>query len=68
MIVINQPKEDRCAHASVRPFFDQEAYEMGGLSWQQVRERWPRFQGQCPDCGENVIAYFDFAHYMAGNW
>jgi hypothetical protein len=33
-----------------------------------VREHYPRFYGPCPDCGEVMIGYASFEHYVAGDW
>jgi hypothetical protein len=55
-----------CPHARVMPTFD--AIEARGLNSAQVRKRWPRFKGECPDCGDRMIAYASFEHYMAGDW
>lgn len=55
-----------CAHASVMPTFDQDA--ASGLSAAEVKKRWPRFMGSCPECGDSVILYHSFAHYLYGDW
>lgn len=34
----------------------------------EIRKRWPRGEGQCPDCGGQVIAYASYAHYGYGDW
>jgi predicted RNA-binding Zn-ribbon protein involved in translation (DUF1610 family) len=34
----------------------------------EIRKRWPRGEGQCPDCGGQVIAYASHAHYTYGDW
>lgn len=34
----------------------------------EVRQRWPRLEATCPDCGEFVIAYASPAHFVAGDW
>lgn len=33
-----------------------------------VRQKWPRFWGECPDCGVSLIAYASAAHYTYGDW
>ena len=55
-----------CIHPRTVPIFDKEAAK--GLDSWQVRERWPRFNGPCPDCGSRVIGYASFEHYLAGDW
>lgn len=59
-------KKKECGHLAVVPPFDGQAAE-GLPSW-RVRERWPRFFGVCPDCGEKVICYASTAHCLAGDW
>jgi hypothetical protein len=39
-----------------------------GLSAEEVRKRWPRFYGLCPDCNTEVIHYASTAHYVLGDW
>jgi hypothetical protein len=56
----------KCQHLKVQPTFDREASE--GLSAEEVRKRWPRFMGVCPDCGEHWILYASMEHYLAGDW
>lgn len=60
------PRE--CPHARCTPpaGFDEPASR--DLSSDEVRERWPRFFGRCPDCGETVIGYASLAHCIAGDW
>lgn len=57
---------DECKHLSVMPTFDEKAAE--GLTVNEIRERWPRFMGECPECGGHVILYASFVHYIAGDW
>jgi hypothetical protein len=58
--------ETDCAHPSATPAFDEEAARP--LPAAEVRERWPRFFGTCPDCGISGIFYASFAHYVMGDW
>jgi hypothetical protein len=55
-----------CTHPSVVVAFDEAAAR--GLDEHEVRRRWPRFMGTCPDCGCQLIKYASFAHYIAGDW
>ena len=55
-----------CDHAAVLPDFDPKQAET--LPARAIRERWPRFHGRCPTCGEEVIAYHSFLHYLYGGW
>jgi len=56
----------QCPHEKVMPEFDAKAAY--NLDAYEVRRRWPRFEGNCPDCGERLIAYASAAHYVAGDW
>jgi hypothetical protein len=55
-----------CRHPRCTPAFDEAA--ASGLSVEEVRRRWPRFCGPCPDCGASVIHYASTAHYVLGDW
>lgn len=55
-----------CRHKSVMPTFDEEAAKK--LSAEEVRERWPRFDGTCPECGRRLILYASYAQYILGDW
>lgn len=59
--------EETCQHPNQAPVeFDEEAAQ--GLSVAEVRERWPRAVGPCPDCGERAIRYASMAHFVMGDW
>lgn len=56
-----------CAHPNIKvPVF----YEAVALSLlpAEVRERWPRSEGICSDCGSYVVAYASLEHQIAGDW
>jgi hypothetical protein len=55
-----------CRHPGTVPVFDN--LEAAGLSAEEVRRRWPRFDGPCPTCGVHVIAYASVAHFIMGDW
>ena len=55
-----------CRHPRCTPAFDEAAAR--GLSAEEVRKRWPRFYGPCPDCNTTVIHYASTAHYVLGDW
>lgn len=55
-----------CEHPKTIPAFD--AAAALGLSSREVKRKWPRFFGNCPDCGEQVIGYASFEHYLSGDW
>lgn len=58
-----------CAHLNVPlPEFDQELADREKLSASEIRQRWPRLEVKCPDCGALVIAYAGKAHYIYGDW
>jgi predicted RNA-binding Zn-ribbon protein involved in translation (DUF1610 family) len=66
MIVTDASQINRCEHKSCAPAFDSAAAE--GLDAYEVRKRWPRFNGRCPECGEQMIYYASMEHYVAGDW
>lgn len=55
-----------CTHDGAKVEFDEEAAK--GLSVAEIRQRWPRFYGACPDCGRLIIKYASFMHYGMGDW
>ena len=55
-----------CAHEKSMPKFDEAA--AAGMDTAEVRKKYPRFMGKCPECGEMVILYASFAHYVYGDW
>lgn len=58
--------EGKCRHESVMPKVSDDQLE--GLSADEVREKYPRFFGVCPDCGQRLILYASAMHYVAGDW
>lgn len=59
-------KSKYCKHENIRVDFDEEAAR--GLDAWEVRKRWPRYSGPCPDCGGHMISYASFLHYVSGDW
>ena len=57
---------DTCPHDGVVVNYDDEVAR--GMTTRAVRARFPRFFGQCPECGETLIKYASWAHYGAGDW
>ena len=56
-----------CKHEKLpTPEFDEEKSK--GLSSFEVKQRWPRFCGECPDCKSTVIKYASMMHYIAGDY
>jgi len=55
-----------CLHDKCEVIFD--ADEAVALSPQEVRKKYPRFFGHCPDCGEQIIKYASKEHYILGDW
>lgn len=55
-----------CEHEAIAVTFDKEAAR--DLSTTEIRERWPRFLGNCPTCGERLIKYASYEHYLYGDW
>jgi hypothetical protein len=60
------PAATACAHPKCTPPFDEAAAK--GASASEVRKRWPRFDGVCPDCNERVLGYASSMHYIMGDW
>ena len=60
------PDQPGCSHFRCVPPFDPVAARL--LEAEEVRLRWPRFEGPCPDCGELVIWYASPEHFIAGDW
>lgn len=46
--------------------FDKDA--AAGLTAYEVRKRWPRYSGICPECRCPLIGYASTEHYLAGDW
>ena len=71
--MIKTPSEDRsvsigfgpCDHAECKPPFDSQAAK--SMTSLEVREKYPRFYGECPNCKGMVIAYASFEHYISGD-
>jgi len=56
-----------CTHPQTTPPFDAEdARKLNDAG--EVRKKYPRFFGQCPDCGAQVIGYASYEHYIMGDW
>jgi hypothetical protein len=58
---------DCCKHTGVPlPAFN--SSEAFNIQSEEVRKRFPRFSGTCPDCKGLVIVYASYEHYIAGDW
>ena len=55
-----------CKHECVMPTFNEAA--ASGLDAHVVRQRWPRFYGECPACNQQVILYASYEHFYYGDW
>lgn len=55
-----------CEHKNLPVKFDSDAAK--NMSDAEVRKHFPRFYGACPDCGQVMIGYASFEHYIAGDW
>jgi hypothetical protein len=55
-----------CNHDGVVVNFDE--VKAQGMNPYEVRKRWPRFFGKCPDCNCNLIKYASMAHFVYGDW
>jgi len=64
---INEAFQEACEHPKTTPPFDaEEARKLNDAG--EVRKKFPRFFGQCPDCGAQVIGYASYEHYIMGDW
>lgn len=59
-------RQAACAHPRCQPDFDSEAAK--SMTPDQVKQKYPRFYGQCPDCKAHLSVYASFEHYIAGDW
>ena len=57
-----------CPHKKCVPEYDSERVKKENMSAEEVRRLYPRFFGNCPDCGAQLIQYASFEHYLAGDW
>lgn len=55
-----------CQHERCTPAFDE--IEAGCMGADEIHKKYPRFNGPCPDCGQKVIVYASFLHYIAGDY
>ena len=72
-VVAAQGRADRraslqCDHKKHMPRYDEQYTRMYRLTPEQVREMYPRFEGECSECGRNVTLYASNFHYMSGDW
>jgi hypothetical protein len=56
-----------CTHPKCVPHFNEDDAK-AMKNWREVRKAFPRFEGKCPDCGVQLIAYASYAHYVYGDW
>lgn len=57
---------EACKHENLPVKYD--AADCTGKDEWYVREKYPRFYGACPDCGQVMIGYASTEHYLAGDW
>lgn len=55
-----------CQHDGAKVEFD--IVEAQKLDAHAIRQRFPRFNGKCPDCGCDLIKYASMEHYYYGDW
>lgn len=56
----------KCEHTSCVPAWDAE--KARSMDSYEVRKHFPRFMGNCPDCGQQVIVYASLEQYVAGDY
>lgn len=57
---------DYCKHKKHIPVYDEEHGKT--LSAEEVRKRYPRYDGYCSICYKRVILYASPDHYIQGDW
>lgn len=61
-------KDDpNCKHESMRPP-DFDPVETAKMNINEVRLKFPRYQGTCPACEKFLTIYASDAHKLAGAW
>jgi hypothetical protein len=55
-----------CDHVYPMPEFDEAAAKF--LTPAEVRKRWPRYDGPCPNCGQRILSYASLSHFICGDW
>lgn len=55
-----------CEHKNINVPYD--PVEAKNMTAEEIKLKFPRFWGNCPDCGQPMIAYASFEHYIAGDW
>jgi hypothetical protein len=58
-----EPDKVKCDHGVK---FDEELAQ--NMLVPEIRKVFPRFNGTCPNCSYNGIAYASMAHYVYGDW
>lgn len=59
--------KEACTHVKCTPEYDDAEAQKINDAW-EIRKRFPRFWGTCPDCSQQVICYASFEHYIMGDW
>ena len=57
-----------CEHKKHMPRYDEQHAKRYNLTPEQVRRMYPRFDGECSECGRNVTLYGSWLHFLAGDW
>ena len=56
-----------CEHPLLpEPAFEEELTR--NMPAHEVRRQWPRGSARCPNCGEWIVKYASYAHYIYGDW
>ena len=61
-------RSDKCKHRKVMPKFNEKLVRELRMSKFDVRKKFPRFVGKCPDCQQHLILYASRAHFVYGDW
>jgi hypothetical protein len=58
-----------CQHSEVRPtHIETELWNSRELTKTEFREKFPRYDGECPSCKKKLILYSSYLHYVRGAW
>ena len=60
------PMNFECPHTQHRPVFNAEACQY--KSKEQIQKDYPRYQGKCSACSQEVILYASVEHFVSGGW
>lgn len=65
---IDKPGDNEpCTHRRLPlPIFDEKKARR--MTRAEIKRNYPRTAAVCPDCGNTVVLYASYVHYIAGDW